>query len=343
MGCERRRLGRVRIAVIGAGAVGGTIAALMAAAGHDVSLVARGPQLEALHERGLSLTGAFGSAHAPITPVARLAETPELAFVCTKAQDARTAIEAQAEHLGGIPVVVVQNGVEGLAQASAQLADSEVLGGLAVFAASYLEPGSVTATASGPTFLGSGSGPASATALRVAALINTVMPCTAVANFTGAQWTKLIVNQVNALPAITGLSAQTCIRDAALGPILTAGMREAVRTGLASGIRFGSIMGLSHTALRLFAASPLTIGRVLPHGMAKQMGPVPNPGSTLQSIRRGQLTEVDFLNGAVVHAAAALGRRAPINATLTALVHQVETEGAFLSPAAVVDAVALSS
>lgn len=332
----------MRIAVIGAGAVGGTIAALMAAGGHSVSLVARGPQLEALRLRGLTLTGAFGSAAASITPVPGLLETPELAFVCTKAQDARTAIDAQAEHLSGIPVVIVQNGIEGLAAASGMLPDSEVLGGLAVFAASYLEPGMVTATASGPTFLGSGSGPASATALRVAGMINEVMPCTAVANFTGAQWTKLIVNQVNSLPAITGLSAQECIRDLGLGLILTAGMREAVRTGLASGIRFGSIMGLNHMTLRLFAASPLALGRILPLGMAKQMGPVPNPGSTLQSIRRNQRTEIDFLNGAVVNAATALGRRAPINATLTALVHQVETEGRFLSPAAVENAVNLA-
>lgn len=333
----------MRIAVIGAGAIGGTITALLAAAGHEVSLVARGPQLGVLRERGLKLSGAFGPASAPITPVPLLTETPELAFVCTKAQDARTAIDAQAEYLAGIPVVIVQNGVEGLAAAQAQLPDSEVLGGLAVFAASYLEPGQITATAGGPTFLGSGSGQPSATARRIAALVNNVMPCRAVTNFTGAQWTKLIVNQVNALPAITGLSAQECIRDHGLGLILVAGMREAVRIGLASGIHFGSIMGLSHTALRLFAVSPLVLGRVIPLAMARQMGPVPNPGSTLQSIRRGQLTEIDFLNGAVVHTAAAMGLRAPINEALTALVHRVEVEGAFLSPGAVEDAVGLAS
>ncbi len=329
----------MRIAVLGAGAVGGTITALLAAAGHQVSLIARGTQLAALREGGLQLSGAFGSFAVPILAVSKLSETPDLAFVCTKAQDAQSAIAAHAAYLAGIPVIIVQNGVEGLAAAHRQLPRSEVIGGLAVFAASYLEPGRVTATAGGPTFLGAGSGAPSATALEVAALMNTVMPCTAIPNFTGAQWTKLIVNQVNALPAITGLSAQECIRDSALGDILVAGMREAVRVGLASGIRFGSIMGLSHTALRLFAASPLALGRVLPRAMARQMGPVPNPGSTLQSIRRGQRTEIDFLNGAVVNAAAALGEAAPINATLTRLVHQVETSGQFLSTAEVTAAV----
>jgi 2-dehydropantoate 2-reductase len=63
---------------------------------------------------------------------------------------------------------------------------------------------------------------------------------------------------------------------------------------------------------------------------------VPNPGSTLQSIRRGQPTEIDYLNGAVVAAAEAAGRHAPVNEALTRMVHEVERSGAFLPPAEVV-------
>jgi 2-dehydropantoate 2-reductase len=66
--------------------------------------------------------------------------------------------------------------------------------------------------------------------------------------------------------------------------------------------------------------------------MARRMGATPNPGSTLQSIRRGQATEIDYLNGAVVRAAEGLGRTAPVNAALVALVHEVEASGSFLSP-----------
>jgi 2-dehydropantoate 2-reductase len=66
---------------------------------------------------------------------------------------------------------------------------------------------------------------------------------------------------------------------------------------------------------------------------------VPNPGSTLQSIRRGQLTEIDYLNGAVVAEANAHGLEAPINAQLVELVHEVERTRVFLSPAEVVERV----
>ena len=57
------------------------------------------------------------------------------------------------------------------------------------------------------------------------------------------------------------------------------------------------------------------------------MGRVPNLGSTQQSVRRGQPTEVDFLNGAVVREASAAGIDAPVNRALIDLVHEVERSG----------------
>jgi 2-dehydropantoate 2-reductase len=54
-------------------------------------------------------------------------------------------------------------------------------------------------------------------------------------------------------------------------------------------------------------------------------------------VRRGQPTEIDYLNGAVVDAARRIGREAPVNAALVALVHGVERDGAFLSPDAVAE------
>jgi 2-dehydropantoate 2-reductase len=80
---------------------------------------------------------------------------------------------------------------------------------------------------------------------------------------------------------------------------------------------------------------PLAIGQVLPWLMRVRTGSVPNLGSTQQSVRRGQPTEVDFLNGAVVREASALGLSAPVNAALTALVHEVEATGSHLPAARV--------
>ncbi|HEX6953357.1 MAG TPA: 2-dehydropantoate 2-reductase N-terminal domain-containing protein, partial [Agromyces sp.] len=53
----------MRIGIIGAGALGGTFAALLSRAGHDVEVTARGASLAAIREGGIGLTGGYGEAH----------------------------------------------------------------------------------------------------------------------------------------------------------------------------------------------------------------------------------------------------------------------------------------
>jgi 2-dehydropantoate 2-reductase len=320
----------MRVAVIGAGAVGGTIAALLDRGGHEVEVTARGENLEAIRANGISLTGSWGEHLAAVIANPALTRAPELAILTTKALDAPAAIRENADWLRGAPLVVVQNGIRAIASARAILPRTDVIGGLALFAASYLSPGAVAVTTAGSTYLGNdGRG----LDVRYAAdVLGAVMPVRTTGNFAGAQWTKLVVNQINALPAITGLSAQATIADRGLRRVLTLSMREAVSVGIATGVRFEKLQGLSDRLLRAFRLLPPSIGQALPLVMSWRMGPTPNPGSTLQSIRRGQRTEIDYLNGAIVDAAAAAGTTAPVNAALVALVHEVEASGVFLPP-----------
>jgi 2-dehydropantoate 2-reductase len=327
----------VRIGVIGAGAIGGTIAALLDRVGHLVEVTARGEQLAAIRESGLRLDGGWGAHTARVAAAETLQTRPELAFVCTKAQDAGAAIRANAEVLDGITVVVVQNGLAGLAEAERLLPASDCVGALALYAASYLSPGRVTVTTTANTYLGAGDGAAPPAAVEAARILDAAMPAYAIDNFTGAQWTKLMVNQINALPAITGRSAQEVLGDRRLRPIVTASLQEATRVGFARGVRYGSIQGLDDRILRFVARAPRWAAQAVPLLMKRRMGSTPNPGSTLQSLRRGQLTEIDYLNGAVVDEARAAGIDAPVNAAITALVHEVEQSGAFLDPATVAE------
>ncbi|MGH1548159.1 ketopantoate reductase family protein [Leifsonia poae] len=246
----------MRIGVIGTGAIGGTIAALLDRVGHLVEVTARGEQLAAIRADGLRLDGAWGTHTAHPAAAETLQTRPELAFVCTKAQDAAAAIEANRALLEGIPVVIVQNGLAGLREAQALLPDSDCVGALALYAASYLSPSRVSVTTPANTYLGAGDGPPPPAAVEAARTLDAAMPAQAIDNFTGAQWTKLIVNQINALPAITGLSAQEVIGDRRLRPILTASLQEATRVGYARGVRYGSIQGLDDRLLRIVARAP---------------------------------------------------------------------------------------
>jgi len=336
----------MRVAVIGAGAVGGTLAALLDRAGHDVEVTARGENLAAIKQHGLRLDGGWGEHTAHVEAHETLAwigaPSPDFAILATKAQDAAAALRANREVLGTVPVLVAQNGLGGLEVARSVLPESPLLGGLALFAASYLEPGRVTVTAALPLIVGAALGTPDEVFERIAGVLEGAIPIEVTHDIVGAQWTKLLINHVNALPAITGLSVQQVIADPGLRQVMTASMRETVRVARRLGVRFGKVQGVNGRVLGAIGSAPLAFGAWFPKTLGSRMGSVPNPGSTLQSIRRGQLTEIDFLNGAVVAAAKQGGVEAPINQQIVDLVHEVETTGTFLTPQQVVERVKLS-
>lgn len=333
----------MRVAVIGAGAVGGLLAALLNRAGHDVEVTAREEHLAAIRAAGIVLDGGYGSHIARVAADETLAARPDFAILATKGQDADTALRANAAVLDGIPVLVVQNGLGGIRVAGEVLPASPLVGGLALFATSYLSPGHITVTAALPIVLGGAPGTDAAIVERFAALLREVIPVEVVDDLEGAQWTKLLINHVNALPAITGLSVQQTVADADLRRVLAASLRETVRIAHRIGIRFTGLQGIPGWMLPWIGRGPLAFAALLPRRLARRMGDVPNPGSTLQSIRRGQLTEIDFLNGAVVRVAGEHGLDAPINAALVGLVHEVERTGMFLTPAEVAKRVPTSA
>src|ERR1700712_2123046 len=327
----------MRIAVIGAGAVGGTLAALLDRAGHSVAVTARGENLAAIKADGLRLDGGWGEHVARVEAHETLAwigaPEPDLVILATKAQDAASALRANHEVIAEAPVLVVQNGLGGLEVARSVLPESPLLGGLALFAASYLEPGRVTVTSPLPLVVGAALGTSDPVLDAVVETLRGALPVEVTDDIVGAQWTKLLINHVNALPAITGRSVQEVIASPELRKVMTASMRETVRVARQLGIRFGRLQGVNGRLLGAIGSAPLAWGAWFPRMLSGRMGDVPNPGSTLQSIRRGQLTEIDFLNGAVVDAAREGGLLAPVNRQIVELVHEVESSGAFLTPA----------
>ena len=263
----------------------------------------------------------------------------DLVILSVKTTGTADALRENAAAIAGVPLLVVQNGLDAIDEAErASIEPSALMGALATWASSHLSPGAVTVTGSGRLFVGAAHGTPTPLVRRVAHTLAEAVDTTVVDDFAGAQWTKLVINQVNALPAITGLSVQEVVADNRLRRILTGSMRETVRVGLGAGIAFESLQGLSDATLRRFSRMPLWLGQSVPKAMAERMGRVPNPGSTLQSIRRGQPTEIDALNGAVVRVARATGQEAPLNRLMTELVHRVERTGEFVPVAEVVEA-----
>lgn len=302
------------IAVVGAGALGGYVAARLALAGEAVALVARPAQAEAIHRDGLQLQEAgeqrvlrlpVHSALAAVVPQARAV------IVCVKSADtAAVAAEVAALRRPGVLVCSLQNGVANGEALSAHLAQPLAVG-LAYLAAAAPAPG-VVQHHGGRSLVLAPQNPADADAVHAplaalgAALARAGFEVQPVADARAALWRKLLVNC--SYNAISALLQAPYARMVALGPVR--GLMQAL---LAEGLAVAAAEGVVLDADEVRAA----VERVAVN-MAGQRS------STAQDLARGRPSEIDHLNGHLVRRGAALGVATPVNQAVWALVKLAE-------------------
>ena len=85
-----------RIAIIGAGAIGASLGALLARAGREVQLVGRGDSIKAIQASGLRVEGALGAFTASVKASETIDSAPDLAFLAVKTQDVAEALRRHA-------------------------------------------------------------------------------------------------------------------------------------------------------------------------------------------------------------------------------------------------------
>src|SRR5262245_2481248 len=140
----------MRIAVIGAGGVGGAFGAALAKAGADVTFVARGAHLAAMRTRGLSVLGPRGDIH--LSP-AQATDAPagigpvDCVLVCVKLWDVESAGAAIRPLVGPQTAVIpLQNGIDASDRLIPILGRESVMGGVAQISATIAEPGVIRQT-----------------------------------------------------------------------------------------------------------------------------------------------------------------------------------------------------
>jgi 2-dehydropantoate 2-reductase len=312
--------------------VGGAIAALLDRAGHSVHAVARGHTLAAVREPGLRLGGAAGEHTSRVSVGPRVDDEAEVVLLAVRTFQTERALEEHADAIGDRPVIVTQNGVRGPERAAKALGrDAGVFGLLTTFPASGLGPGRVRLTGLGSMTIAPVLAADAPAATRLAHVLNAALPTRPADNLPGLLWTKLLLNEVNPLPAITGSSVQYTATHPLLSPILARALEETVAVIDAQRIRpapVGRLHPAHVTAVREGRALDIVRGR-----LGRMFGVFPNPASTLQSIRRGEPTEIDDLSGEVVRVGHDFGIATPVNAALVSLVEHVTATRRFL-PAA---------
>jgi 2-dehydropantoate 2-reductase len=140
----------MRIAVIGAGGVGGALGAALAKGGSDVSFLARGAHLKAMRERGLKVLGPRGDIHLQPTKAtddpASIGEVDVVLF-CVKLWDVESAGAAIRPLVGKTTAVIpLQNGIDASERLIPILGKDAVMGGVAQISATIAEPGVIRQT-----------------------------------------------------------------------------------------------------------------------------------------------------------------------------------------------------
>jgi 2-dehydropantoate 2-reductase len=297
----------MRISILGAGGVGGYFGALLARAGHDVILLARGANLAAIRANGITIRDSNGSFSVPIGATDTVADLAgsEFALVTVKSYSLQEIAPVARElALAGTTIVPLLNGV----QAVDDLADygvprEQLIGGQTNVSASKAEPGVIRrALWQERVVVGEMDGTLSA---RVMSLTDALRPAgieaIATTNITVELWRKF--NMLCAMAAACGMARSTVagIRDTELGHLLIErAVAEIAAVGRAKGVPIPESQEAS--IMQGIDALPPT------------MKP-----SFLLDLERGGPNELDVLSGAVSRFGRETGVPTPVHDTAAAV------------------------
>lgn len=303
----------MKIAILGAGALGCAIGATLTEGGHETWLLDRSAvHVEAMRRDGLQVDDAGGSRHIAVRAANQASEVgaADLVIMLVKSFQTDAAMRGALPLVGPDTLVLsLQNGL-GHEDILAEIVGRErVLAGKTYVGGVLRAPGHIQSGVTGKaTYIGELDGlltsrvQAIADAFNAAGLITTVSD-----NIVGTMWDKLLVNvATGALTGITRLTYGQLYDEPLLRSTALAAVSEAIAAAQAAGVR-------------LSMTDPEQAWTLAAEGLSPDF-----KTSMLQSLEKGSVTEIDFINGSVVRWGQRLGVPTPVNAALVACIKGIE-------------------
>jgi 2-dehydropantoate 2-reductase len=291
----------MKIAVMGAGAVGCYYGAMLARAGHELTLIGRQRHIDEVLRAGLLLQTRDFEARVRMnaSTSAQGVRGSELVLFCVKSTDTEAAGAELAPHLAAHALVLsLQNGVDNAARLQALL-KQRVAPAVVYVATEMAGPGHVKHHGRGELVVPPEVGALKDTFSRAG------VPLQISDNVIGALWAKLVVNcAYNALSAITQLPYGRLVQGDGVEAVMRDAVDECLAVARACGV---TLPGDMHETVP-------GIARTMPSQYS----------STAQDLASGKRTEIDHLNGYVVRKGEALGIPTPVNRALHTLVKLME-------------------
>ena len=320
----------MKVLVVGAGAIGGTVAVLLKNEGYDVRIKCHIPEIKELIEKnGFYLHGAKGEYHVDFKCYHEVSEFGDekfdLIIIATKyahvASCAKTMLPYVAED--GL-IVGMQNGI--LTEELAEIVGRDkAVGCMIGFGATRNADNDVTMTSLGEYYVGMLDGRKTKTLEAFAEMLKSVVPTQITMDIKGRQYSKLIINScINAVAGITGKKLGEILKDNRARDLFLNIAREGMAVAKAMNIKvpkYGLVLEYRMLALGNNKVYNGICKFVV--GMVGKLYSDVKP-STLQSIEAGEKTEIDILNGYFVENGLKYGVATPVNTKLVEMIHEIE-------------------
>jgi 2-dehydropantoate 2-reductase len=322
----------VKIAVVGAGAIGALVAGYLNQKGVTVTLIGKDKDVAAIGGHGLQIEGVRGSFVVPVKVTSRLEANNDLIILAVKTQDIVSTMKINAPALANAMVLTVQNGVRAEEIVTEFVPRDRIISSIVMFGATYLEQGKVVHNFEGDWILGKAFAPNDNALKSISELLANAFPAPVKDNISGMKWLKLFLNMNNCLPAVTGKSMQETFAEIEIAELSIRLWQEALRVVDKAGIELGSLPDFPVDRLRGLAAMPIAEASKIYSQIMTGLSKEPLYGSILQSIKRGRPSEIDYINGEIVRLGEGIAVPTPLNKMMVELVHRVENTGEFLEP-----------
>jgi len=302
----------MKIAIIGAGAMGSLFGSLLAEAGNDVWLYdVWAEHVDRINQNGLIIEheGQIRKVDLKATTEAKDIGQAELVIIFVKSTQTSKAVETAAILSDANTLVMtLQNGMGNADVIAKKIDPSRVLAGTTSHGATTLGPGNIRHAGSGPTTIGVWSKTAESLerARHLAEFFTRAgVESKAVENVHSVVWNKLLINiGINAITALTGIKNGQILDLEITGRLSRAAVEEGISVARARGIE-----------VRQDAVD---------HVFEVARATAANRSSMGQDVDYQRQTEIGAINGFIVREAEALGLDAPVNFTLTALVETLQ-------------------
>jgi len=321
----------MKIAVIGAGAIGSLVAGYLKFKGQEVSLVGHADAVKAIKSKGLSISGVRGDFNLSLEVEEKLSYRPDLVILATKTQDLEAALRDNFDFLEDTVVLTTQNGVRADALAAALLPKADIISSIVMFASTCLEPGKVKHNFEQSWVLGRIDRPNDEKVSQIAGFLSQGFSTQVVDDIRGMKYLKIFVNANNCIPAILGVSMQEAFQDLQVCRVSISIWKEGLALVNKLGIGLVSLPDFPVEGVVKLTSIPLSEAAQVFSGIMTHLSKEPFYGSILQSIKRGKPSEIDYINGEFVRLAKENKVSAPLNKLLVEMVHQVENSKKFFS------------